>query len=528
MIFFGEFMKKNLIFILFFIVTEVFSQTEDCFDSEKFDLIFTESINYIYGNEKQNIDLKKAEENLNKLAKCDYNYAKFMLCFLNKTEILTTEIEKKYCENTVIYSESENGISELLFGLNYLYGINFNKDYQKAFEYFEKSSLKKNSIGMFYMGFINEYGFGVEENYKTAIEFYEKSIASNNCYALYNLGVMYQNIYGVKQDYKKAINYYKKSAECGNDEAMYSIGFMYENGYGVIRDYKQSYEYYKKSALKGNINGNFKIGYYLKNGYGVKKDINKAIEYLKKAGEKEHLEAQNLLAETYYNGEGIKQNYKEAYYWFEKCSNNGYSFCQYYLGMMYENSFYIEKNIDIASYYYYKAAKNGNSFGIERALVVDYKKHLISYFQTALNNYYGLNKIEINKAKGIEIFNKLVEVDYIYATGILCDIDKNESYCNIVSEKEKKEKIDERDDMLLFTFANFLINSEETKEKAINYYKKSIEKDNIYAFLKLFLYYLQTKNCSELNLLKDKLLKYETETTFQEAKIQFEQLCKIQ
>lgn len=523
-------MEKNIFLFLIFILftPDVFSQTEDCLSTEKFDSIFEESVNYIYGNNKQNINLKKAVENINKLAECGYDYAKFMLCFLNKTEISTQSIDKKYCENTFNYSESENGITELLFGLNYLYGISFNKDYKKAFEYFEKSSLKKNNIGIFYMGFVYEYGLGVDENYKTATEFYEKSIASDNCYALYNLGIMYQNIYGVKQDYKKALNYFKKSAECGNDEAMYSAGFMYENGYGVVRDYKQSYDYYKKSADKGNINGNFKVGYYIKNGYGVKKDINKAIDYLKKAAEKEHLEAQNILAETYYNGEGIKQNYKEAFYWFEKCSDNGYSFCQYYLGMMYEKGYFVNKNIDTAAYFYYKAAKNGNTFGIERALIIDYKKHLKLYFESALNSYFGLNNIELNKEKGLEIFNKLAEVDYFYAMGILCDIDKNESYCNAVSEKEKKEKIDEKDDMLLYIFANYLINSNETKEKAINYYKKAIENNNIYAFFKLFSYYLQSKNCTELNLLKDKLLKYQTEKAFQEAKIQFEEICTIQ
>ena len=56
-------------------------------------------------------------------------------------------------------------------------------------------------------------GKGIEKNYKKAFEWYEKVASQGFADAQYNLGNMYYYGEGVEKDSKKAIEWYEKAAE---------------------------------------------------------------------------------------------------------------------------------------------------------------------------------------------------------------------------------------------------------------------------------------------------------------------------
>jgi TPR repeat protein len=102
------------------------------------------------------------------------------------------------------------------------------KNYKIANEYFELSNGKddllfennsdlykqtcmKNSQYLFELGHSYFDGLGFEKNYEKAFQYFIKSLESfpDNDSSLYALGKLYEYVYGVSVNYIKALNYYK-------------------------------------------------------------------------------------------------------------------------------------------------------------------------------------------------------------------------------------------------------------------------------------------------------------------------------
>lgn len=105
------------------------------------------------------------------------------------------------------------------------YGIR--KDFNKAFHYYSNAAYGGDSEGQLYLAIMYLRGEGVERDYEKAFEWTEKSAKQGYAPAQNELGKAYEQM---KQDYNKAIEWYKKAAAQGYQDAQKNLDRLYENG----------------------------------------------------------------------------------------------------------------------------------------------------------------------------------------------------------------------------------------------------------------------------------------------------------
>jgi TPR repeat protein len=102
-----------------------------------------------------------------------------------------------------------------------------------------------------------KYGHYVEKNYEKAFEYYQKSADLSNPMALNNLGLMYKNGEYVEQNYRKAFECFHKSASLGGVVALNNIkNLCYDSDNDVknaAKKYLENSKYNKKSGKKDDI-----------------------------------------------------------------------------------------------------------------------------------------------------------------------------------------------------------------------------------------------------------------------------------
>ena len=81
-------------------------------------------------------------------------------------------------------------------------------------------------------------GEGVEKDYKKAFSWFELSAANGYINAYYKLGNLYYHGQGTKQDLQQAMNCYRKAK--GNPYAEYKLGIMYQRGEGTQQNFDDS------------------------------------------------------------------------------------------------------------------------------------------------------------------------------------------------------------------------------------------------------------------------------------------------
>jgi hypothetical protein len=96
------------------------------------------------------------------------------------------------------------------------------------------------------------YGSGVEKDYGKAFDWYEKAAKLGDAKAQCQIGLMYRYGLGITQDYSKAKKWFEKAAHKGDANAQYNLGVLYHNGQGVAKDYAKAREWYQKAAEQGN------------------------------------------------------------------------------------------------------------------------------------------------------------------------------------------------------------------------------------------------------------------------------------
>ncbi|MDA0997104.1 MAG: tetratricopeptide repeat protein [Proteobacteria bacterium] len=95
-------------------------------------------------------------------------------------------------------------------------------------------------------------GINVEKNYGKAAEFFLKAAAVGHPGAQYNLGIM--NFLGQTggQDFTNAAKWFEKAAAQGHTQAQYNLGFLFYEGKGVERDLKKAFDWISRAAEQGD------------------------------------------------------------------------------------------------------------------------------------------------------------------------------------------------------------------------------------------------------------------------------------
>jgi TPR repeat protein len=129
-------------------------------------------------------------------------------------------------------------------------------DCKKAFEMFVKIEQETNGYhwAQYLLGDCCLYGYGTDQDYNKAFEWYTKSSEQENSAAMNNLGVRYKKGEGCDQNQTKAVELYEKSANLGCSGGMFNLGMCYKRGRGVTKDLNQTREWYTKAAAQGFAN----------------------------------------------------------------------------------------------------------------------------------------------------------------------------------------------------------------------------------------------------------------------------------
>ena len=416
----------------------------------------------IYGKDAKLNDFKKAEQLLLSESQRGNVLAVYDLGKLYSTDKLGEKSEEisiaKYTQALQGFLQIEPNSKKLKpyvqyrIGKMFCYGLGTEQNYQKAFEWFERSAKQKNKFAQFSLANLYYYGSGIEKDLSQAFLWYQRSSSQGQPYAAYSIAQMYRYGEYVTKDNDTAQRYYKQalsgflkieSDDMANDDLFYKLGQMFNLGLGTDSDVTKAIEYFRRSAEMNNKNGLFEYGKALLTGEHIPQDTDSAVKLLEKAVKLKNSNAKRFLALEYISGEHFEQDFEKGIALLTECADSGDVIASYRLGKIYLQGEIMPQNLDKAEKYLllaedseytqYALAKlylQEEKYDIQKA--VDYfengadKNHWASY-QLGRIYLFGAKDIERDKEKAIEWFTKSANDGNEYAQAMLDNISKFEN-----------------------------------------------------------------------------------------------------
>ena len=416
----------------------------------------------IYGKDAKLNDFKKAEQLLLSESQRGNVLAVYDLGKLYSTDKLGERNEEmsvaKYTRALQGFLRIEPNSKKLKpyvqyrIGKMFCYGLGTEQDYQKAFEWFERSAKQKNKFAQFSLANLYYYGSGIEKDLSQAFLWYQRASSQGQPYAAYSIAQMYRYGEYVTKDNDTAQRYYKQalsgflkieSDDMANDDLFYKLGQMFNLGLGTDSDVTKAIEYFKRSAEMNNKNGLFEYGKALLTGEHIPQDTDSAVKLLEKAVKLKNSNAKRFLALEYISGEHLEQDFEKGIALLTECADSGDVIASYRLGKIYLQGEIMPQNLDKAEKYLllaedseyaqYALAKlylQEEKYDIQKA--VNYfencadKNHWASY-QLGRIYLFGAKDIERDKEKAIEWFTKSANDGNEYAQAMLDNISKFEN-----------------------------------------------------------------------------------------------------
>lgn len=416
----------------------------------------------IYGKDAKLNDFKKAEQLLLSESQRGNVLAVYDLGKLYSTDKLGERNEEtsiaKYTRALQGFLQIEPNSKKLKpyvqyrIGKMFCYGLGTEQDYEKAFEWFERSAKQKNKFAQFSLANLYYYGSGVEKDLSQAFLWYQRSSSQGQPYAAYSIAQMYRYGEYVTKDNDTAQRYYKQalsgflkieSDDMANDDLFYKLGQMFKFGLGTDSDVTKAIEYFRRSAEMNNKNGLFEYGKALLIGEHIPQDTDSALKILEKAVKLKNSNAKRFLALEYISGEHLEQDFEKGIALLTECADSGDVIACYRLGKIYLESEIMPQNLDKAEKYLLLAEDNEytqyalaklylqeEKYDIQKA--VNYfeksadKNHWASY-QLGRIYLFGAKDIERDKEQAIEWFTKSANDGNEYAQAMLDNISKFEN-----------------------------------------------------------------------------------------------------
>lgn len=380
------------------------------------------ALDYMYGN----------EQNKSAVIKKDPEKAFEILSIESKSgNILATYDIGKLYDSQMLKSNDCDTLSQQYYSKSF-------EDFHKLLSIVSMSDDKRDNWTKSYLNYrigkMYEYGLGVTQDYSSAIEHYK---LSENKYAYFALGNIYKYGSGVETDYAKAFDYYMRSlsSKGGMPFASYAVGQAYELGQGVEKDLTSAHNFYAE-ALTGlekvftknhDDNISYKIGMMYLNGKGTDIDLECAEKYL-------------LLSAD-------SNNYK----------------AQYMLGKLYQSD--SKKDLQKAEKVLIKGAENAQD-------------------KTGLCEY-SLGKLYLSQErydKAVSYLERSAAKDNYYAAYTLGKLYQEQFNDNALAEKHLMHAAEHKDDVMgiaAYRLGKLYLSFQE-KRKALQYFIKAADKDNVY------------------------------------------------
>ena len=408
----------------------------------------------IYGKDAKLNDFKKAEQLLLSESQRGNVLAVYDLGKLYSTDKLGEKSEEisiaKYTQALQGFLQIEPNSKKLKpyvqyrIGKMFCYGLGTEQNYQKAFEWFERSAKQKNKFAQFSLANLYYYGNGVEKDLSQAFLWYQKSSAQGQPYASYAIAQMYSKGEYVSQGGESAQRYYKaalsgflelESKEQADDNLYYKLGSMFKKGLGTDIDMDRAIDYFKRSAEMNNKNGLYEYGKALLLGEHIPQDKEKAVKMLEKAIKLENINSKCFLALEYISGEHLDQDIDKGLAMLTECADSGDTCACYKLGKIYFKGEIVLQDLDKAEKYLLLAEDNEftqyalgklylqkEKYDVQKA--VDYfeksaDKNMWSSYQLGRLYLFGAEGLEKDKTKAVEWLTKSANDGNEYAQNML-------------------------------------------------------------------------------------------------------------
>ena len=416
----------------------------------------------IYGKDAKLNDFKKAEQLLLSESQRGNVLAVYDLGKLYSTDKLGERNEEtsiaKYTRALQGFLQIEPNSKKLKpyvqyrIGKMFCYGLGTEQDYEKAFEWFERSAKQKNKFAQFSLANLYYYGSGVEKDLSQAFLWYQRSSSQGQPYAAYSIAQMYRDGEYVTKDNDTAQRYYKQALsgflkiendDMANDDLFYKLGQMFKFGLGTDSDVTKAIEYFRCSAEMNNKNGLFEYGKALLIGEHIPQNTDSAVKLLEKAVKLKNSNAKRFLALEYISGEHLEQDIEKGIALLTECADSGDVIASYRLGKIYLQGEIMPQNLDKAEKYLLLAEDNEyTQYALAKLYLQEEKYDIqkaVNYFENcAVKNHwasYQLGRIYLfgaagltkDKEKAVEWFTKSANDGNEYAQAILVDISKFEN-----------------------------------------------------------------------------------------------------
>ena len=329
-------------------------------------------------------------------------------------------------------------------GKMFCYGLGTEQDYEKAFEWFERSAKQKNKFAQFSLANLYYYGSGVEKDLSQAFLWYQRASSQGQPYAAYSIAQMYRYGEYVTKDNDTAQRYYQQalsgflkieSDDMANDDLFYKLGQMFKIGLGTDSDVTKAIEYFKRSAEMNNKNGLYEYGKALLLGEHIPQDKDKAVKLLEKAIELNNINSKRFLSLEYISGEHLEQYIEKGLDMLTECADGGDTFACYKLGRIYFKGEIVLQDLDKAEKYLLSAEDNEftqyalgklylqkEKYDILKAVDCFEKsadKNVWSSYQLGRLYLFGAEGLEKDKEKSMEWLTKSANDGNEYAQNML-------------------------------------------------------------------------------------------------------------
>ena len=337
-------------------------------------------------------------------------------------------------------------------GKMFCYGLGTEQDYQKAFEWFERSAKQKNKFAQFSLANLYYYGSGIEKDLSQAFLWYQRASSQGQPYAAYSIAQMYRYGEYVTKDNDTAQRYYKQalsgflkieSDDMANDDLFYKLGKMFNLGLGTDSDVTKAIEYFRRSAEMNNKNGLFEYGKALLIGEHIPQNTDSAVKLLEKAVKLKNSNAKRFLALEYISGEHLEQDIEKGITLLTECADSGDVIASYRLGKIYLQGEIMPQNLDKAERYLLLAEDNEyTQYALAKLYLQEEKYDIqkaVNYFENcaAKNHWasyqlgriylFGAKDIERDKEKAVEWFTKSANDGNEYAQDLLENMERYEN-----------------------------------------------------------------------------------------------------
>ena len=416
----------------------------------------------IYGKDAKLNDFKEAEQLLLSESQRGNVLAVYDLGKLYSTDKLGEKSEEisiaKYTQALQGFLQIEPNSKKLKpyvqyrIGKMFCYGLGTEQDYEKAFEWFERSAKQKNKFAQFSLANLYYYGSGIEKDLSQAFLWYQKSSSQGQPYAAYSIAQMYRYGEYVTKDNDTAQRYYKQalsgflkieSDDMANDDLFYKLGQMFKLGLGTDSDVTKAIEYFRRSAEMNNKNGLFEYGKALLIGEHIPQDTDSAVKLLEKAVKLKNSNAKRFLALEYISGEHLEQDIEKGIALLTECADSGDVIASYRLGKIYLQGEIMFQNLDKAERYLLLAEDNEyTQYALAKLYLQEEKYDIqkaVNYFENcaAKNHWasyqlgriylFGAKDIERDKEKAVEWFTKSANDGNEYAQDLLENMERYEN-----------------------------------------------------------------------------------------------------